>query len=513
MIIINSDILEKHAVGIQAAMNYYVNNLPTGITDQEYDILERAAEKDGLSLRDYVSQFIQGKRSHNADYIGKVEKLQVTGVMSEALREYQKSNPNIDHWLPKYDGSSLAVYYDPNSGRPIRVVTIGGSNLGGEGIDQTEKFIKYFPNLPNTGIIGLQCECLVALHHGLGDKSRQKANGLVNSSYQPLDITQFKGKDYQKYLEDFYKNNIKVQSEVDDLITLRCFRYFLDLSFPGSETTLKLGHRKVLESLPIIYNSKGDIKFCGAYTFTEFPSYIESDIWDTPTGTFLVDGVVGYTKEGICVKALKYKDAGRGEFSEVLGIQWNDQSFKGKDSWSANAIITPITVRGTTITKPTVGSIKKMVETGLSKGAKVTVILANSTIPQVNNVITPGNLDYEWPTCSCGYRMGIKDVYGSLIKCGNLKCNNRETRMRNYLSGISSFDLIDLNKLLIIDRWNWKEKTNYSEVLEGIKKNCESEEDLYNFLSGYLTTDLLRRNLKLVIYPAFITLSEYVRSH
>ena len=518
MINVPEYILEKHKVGIGAAMNYYCYNSPTGISDQDYDALEKAAWEDGLSLRDYACQFLQGQRSQNAGYIGKVEKSQVLGVMSEALSEYQKTRPEIDHWLPKYDGSSLAVYYDHLTGRPLRVVTVGGSNLGGSGVDQSEKFLKYFPDIPGTGVICLQCECLVALHHGLSEKSRQKANGLVNSSWVPLSNTEFKAghgspQEYAKYLQDFRENNEKVRTEVDSLITFRCFRYYLSPDSLYTQGTQELGHEAFLASLPIVYNSSGDIKFCGAYTFRTPGKDIESDIWETPTGTFLVDGVVGYTFGGECVRALKYKDAGRGEATEVLGIQWNNQLPKGKDSWSANAIITPVLLRGTRITKPSVGSISKMITTGISPGAKVTIILANSTIPQVSQVISPGDGNYSWPTCSCGYQIGPGDIFGSLVKCGNPKCTERENRMRKYLSGIKDPRDIDLGKLLIIDRWDWKKKTDYPVVLGEVIRiisEGQGEEALSAYLSGFLTTDLLRRNLKLVIYPAYITLSEFI---
>lgn len=521
MINVSENILLKHAAGIEAALRYYLHGLPTGISDYDYDILEKAAMEDGLSLRDYATQFIQGRRAQNADYIERVEKSQVTGVMSEALKSYQGEHPEIHHWLPKYDGSSLAVYYDPSNGRPYKVVTVGGSNLGGEGIDQTEKFLRYLPDLPRTGIIGLQCECLVAFHHGLGEKSRQKANGLVNSSYQPLGRDEFKGgkgtdKEYSKYLQEFEVNNLKVQNEIDNLITLRCFRYFLDPTHPDTSTTLALGQQRVLSGMPKIYNVSGDIKFCGAYTFQDHPEYIESDIWATPEGTFLVDGVVGYTFEGTCVRALKYKDAGRGEATEVLGIQWNNQSSKGKDSWSANALINPIQVRGTNITKPSVGSIRKMVDSGLSKGAKVTIILANSTIPQVSKVLSPGNLDFQWPVCSCGYTLGPSDIYGSLVKCGNPRCSDRESRMRKYLSSVSRWEEIDLGKLLVLDRWDWGKKTDPQVILKGISEIIDRDkgyQELEGYLSGFLTTDLLKRNLKLVIYPAYVTLYEYRQNH
>lgn len=518
MIQIPEYLMKKHAIGIQAAMNYYVYSQPTGIDDSYYDYLEVEARKDGIELRDYATQFIQGRRSMNASYITKIEKKQVSGNMCEALKEAKaKDYPGIQFWIPKYDGSSLAAYYDPTRGKCIRVVTVGGTNLGSEGIDQTEKLGKYFPDLPGTGIIALQCECLVSLEHGLGEKSRQKANGLVCSSYTPLSFEEFKfgqgtKKEYEKYLEKFKFNFQEVKDEIDKFINIRCFRYYIDSSYSSNFKTQT--YQEILQSLPVVYNSAGDIKFCGGFVFTELKEFIEKDIWTTPTGTFLIDGVVGYTKEGTCVKAFKYKSAGRGETTDVLGIKWNDQSSKGKDSWSANALITPIKVRGTEIKKPTVGSIKKMIDSGLSKGAKITVILANSTIPQVSQVIQPGNGDFEWPTCECGYKIGPLDIYGALVKCGNPECIKRETRMRSYLMKCSNFMEIDLNRLLILDRFDWSKKTNSPTILPDLLKIIQEDQGIDTFITyigSFLSTEAQKRNLTLVAKPAYKTLLEYVR--
>ena len=520
MIQIPEYLMTKHAIGIQAAMNYYVYSQPTGLDDSYYDYLENEARKDGIELRDYATQFIQGQRSMNASYITKVEKQQVPGNMCEALKNFQeKDHPEISFWIPKYDGSSLAAYYDPSRGKCVRVVTIGGTNLGSEGIDQTEKLGKYFPDLPGTGIIALQCECLVSLEHGLGEKSRQKANGLVCSSYTPLSFQEFKfgqgtQKEYLKYLEKFDLNFQEVKNEIDHFINIRCFRYYIDSSFPSNFKNLS--YKEILQSLPVVYNSAGDIKFCGGYVFETPGEFVEKDIWTTPTGTFLVDGVVGYSKEGLCIKAYKYKSAGRGETTEVLGIKWNDQSKKGKDSWSANAIINPIQVRGTEIKKPTVGSIKKMIDSGLSKGARVTVILANSTIPQVSQVIQSGNGDFEWPTCECGYKIGPIDIYGALVKCGNPNCQKREIRMRNYLNRCSDFTSIDLNKLLILDRFDWTKKTDLSILLPELQKIIRENQGIeafIDYLGSFLSTEAQKRNLNLVARPAYKTLLEYVRKN
>lgn len=506
---LSKELQEKHALGISAAMNYYVYNQPTGVSDFDYDLLEEAARKDGFELRDYATQFIQGKRVMNADYITKVEKSKVTGNMLEAIRAYQQENPEISYWLPKYDGSSLAAYYDPLTGKCKRVVTVGGTNLGAEGIDQTEKFVRYFPDLPGSGVVALHCECLVALEHGLGESSRQKANGLVCCSYVPLDKRDSSDKEYSNYLRHFSENFEKMREEVDQLITIRCFRYY-------TEDGKRHDQRAFLDSLPAVLNQRGDIKFCGGFTFTtpEAGEFVNSDIWKTDTGTFLVDGVVGYTADGTCVRALKYASAGIGESTEVLGIKWNDQSKKGKDSWSANALVNPVYIRGAEIKKPSVGSVQKMVDTGLSKGAKVTVILANSTIPQVSQVLKPGNLDFEWPTCGCGYTLGPTDIFGALVKCGNPKCTERLGRMRAYLKTVI-FGWPDLNKLLVIDRFDWTKKADLTVLwseLEPILKNDFGIERFVEALGKWLSpkSTLQRRNLELVAWPAYNSLREWM---
>lgn len=489
---ISEDILVKHSRGLEAARNYWVLNLPTGLSDREFDFLEEQARLDGLELRDYVCSEIQGARSENADYITKIPKKQVDIDMYEAIKDftenYRQETGEDLFWIPKYDGSSLAGYYDTSTGRCIKVITVGGSNLGGSGIDQTKKLCRYFPNLPGTGICAIQAECLVPLECGYGESSRQKANGLVNS----------------KFLDD----------QIDSLIAIRGFRYFIDPSYSGNKDILGLSYKEVMDRIPKIYNMSGKCKFSMGYVnrFEDLsPELVNKDVWKTDTGTYLVDGLVAYSEKGVCIQALKYKDAGRREVAEVLGIKWNNQITKGKDSWSANALITPVTVRGSKCTKPTVGSIKKMISTGLSKGAKVTIILANSTIPQVAEVLEQGNLDFEWPTCSCGHTMNPGDIFGALLKCGNPDCSERFFRMSGYLKVLKNLSDLDLDKLLVIDRFKWADKCDLGVVIPGVWKIISENsgpEALYDYLEGFMSTALQKRNLGLVIKPAYKALCQ-----
>lgn len=491
----DSKILEKWRVLIDACKAYYIDSQPTGIFDAEFDELEiRAAKEDNFFARDYVFQtYSKGTRYTNS-YIDKFKKYKVEDkLMFQAMIEFEKAYGETLLYTLKYDGTSLALYLDPLTGTPKRIVTVGNLNLSNQGIDQTWKLINFVPKKFPKGIVAIQMEAVIDINRMSDldpEKARQKANGLINSKYCDADI--------------------------NNLLTLRAYRYYTDNSEAGNNIK-SLPYWEVLRSFnTVISPIDGHILFAPADVWTldqlkKFPGYTETYKTETSTGIFLNDGWVVYNKEGICQGALKF--SGAGENSEVLktivkSIQWNSQISKGKDSWSANIIIDPVIIKGCTIKKPSAGSIGKLIKKNITPGAEVSIILANSTIPMVGDVYTPGNGDYQWPTCSCGYTMSESDVYGSLLKCGNTECTERLSRMKSYLYSLSDISKLDLNKFLVIDRFKW-EDTNIS--LEILLKCVEEGRDLdyYNYLLSFLTTDLQKRNLNLVWKASYKSLIDY----
>lgn len=489
-------ILEKWKVLIQACKNYYVDSVPTGLTDEEFDNLERKAiEEDNFYARDFVFQsYLKGTKTKNY-WIEKIKKEKVVGIsMLNALVEKRKQlNENLYCDL-KYDGSSLAIYIDPYSGIPKRVVTVGNLNIDNYGVDQTWKLLSFLPKRFPLGIAAVQCEALIDLErfNGDPDTARQKANGLINSS-KP-----------------------EALEEVNDILTLRAYRYYLD---PNCNIGLDKNqdYRYVLSQFETTRSLKdGHILFAPADSWTvdellTNPSFTETDRTKTTTGTFLNDGWVIYNRVGHCIGALKYSGAGSGTElikTTVKSIQWNDQSKKGKDSWSANIIIDPVTIKGCIIKKPSAGSVKKLIGKNITPGSVVSIILANSTIPMVGDVFKPGNGDFMWPTCSCGYKMSEKDIYGSLLKCGNPYCTERLTRMSNYLYSLPNISMIDLNKFLVIDRFKWETTgVNINQLLNFVE-NLE-DQNYYLYLKSFLNTTLQFKNLDLVWKASFKALRDY----
>ena len=114
-----------------------------------------------------------------------------------------------------------------------------------------------------------------------------------------------------------------------------------------------------------------------------------------------------------------------------------------------------------------------------------------------------------WPTCSCGYNMSEKDVYGSLLKCGNPMCTERLDRMNNYIGSLSNIkQQLDLNKLLVIDRFKWEStRINIDQLLGSVERNDPNS--YYNQLRSYLKTDLQVRNLDLVWRASYTILRSY----
>lgn len=480
---VKQETLIKWEFLIEAAKRYWIDSMPTGMEDKDFDRLElQAAREDDFFVRDYVlRKYLKGKKTQNK-YIEKIKKFKVeNGTMLDAIiKTANELGIGMDdlYCNLKYDGSSIAIYLDPENGKPVRIVTVGNTNLDNLGVDQTWKLNRLIPSNFPRGIVAIQCEALIDLNRAIGidpDHARQKANGLINSKY--------------------------CEAEVESLLTLRAYRYYLapGTVFPGKS------YKDILMEFPTKTNSlDGHVTFAPAQTWTlrelvaNTPQgFTETDRTQTNTGLFLNDGWVLYNRDGICQRALKFAGAGSGTEAIktiVRSIQWNDQSVKGKDSWSANVIVDPVVLRGSTIRKPSAGSVAKLIKNGISAGAEVGIILANSTIPMVGDVFKAGNGDYQWPTCRCGYTMGPDDVYGSNLKCGNPMCTARIERMTNYLENYGLGSAEDLNGLLVIDRFNW-ENTN---VDISVLLTMPNEEAFYEYLSSFLKTSLQKRNLALV---------------
>jgi hypothetical protein len=481
---IDKELLKKHKEVLDAARKYWVENVPTGLTDEEYDKLEKEAQKDGIEPRNVVTE--GQKRTKNADYLTKVPKIRVKlgDSMKSTIQKIHDENQGKVYWNLKYDGSSTAWYFE--NGECVRVVTAGGDNLTGMGVDQTAKLSKYAPKV-DPRIKCLHCEVLVSLDHEGVSRNRQKANGLINSTKEQL------------------------LDEIDELLNIRVFRYFSDYKIDNPI--------EFLRSIEMTKNSSGDIKFAPCQIFsTEELLSLDDKVLEgvetiTNTGTFQFDGFVAYSSEtGEVITAVKSDHGGVDELSEVVEMLWNNQVGKGKDGWSLNVKLDPpAEVKGSTIRKPSSGGVPTAIKKNITVGARVKVGLAGGTIPKVTEVVQGGNGDMCYPTCKCGYQMSEKNIFGSNLKCGNPDCEERYERMMKYLSTVSDPDNIDFNRFLVIDRFDFNKKLDPSDQLDLVNNlflivsSDELGPDHFKqMLESYIhPTGLQKKMLDLVSIPAY----------
>ena len=245
---IDERILEKWKVLIDACKAYYIDFVPTGMDVNQFDELElRAAKEDGFFARDYVLQtYSKGTRVKNS-YIEKFKKYKVTEKsMFDTMKDYEVSQGESYYYDLKYDGTSLAMYLDPTTGTPKKIVTVGNLNLDNFGIDQTWKLINFVPRKFPLGIVAIQMEAVIDTTRMTEDpeRARQKANGLINS----------------KYCDD----------EINNLLPLRAYRYYPDNSNECLELRNK-DYREVIRSFETIISPiDGHVLFAPADVCTRY---------------------------------------------------------------------------------------------------------------------------------------------------------------------------------------------------------------------------------------------------
>lgn len=94
------NLFKKHSRVLKAAEDYYVNNIPTGLSDEEYNYLEKLALDDGINPRNEAFKLLRGSWVDNADYITDVPKTQIDGSMYDAIKVFasnyiKNSNPGM----------------------------------------------------------------------------------------------------------------------------------------------------------------------------------------------------------------------------------------------------------------------------------------------------------------------------------------------------------------------------------------------------------------------------------
>lgn len=124
----------------------------------------------------------------------------------------------------------------------------------------------------------------------------------------------------------------------------------------------------------------------------------------------------------------------------LRSVEWQ----LGKERLTPVAVVDPVEIDDTTITKASLANINIIRQLGLKIGATVEIQKANEIIPQITAVIIPGKKDIEIPkTCpSCNHE--LEEVNGQLF-CRNPECPEKIAQQIAYLGSKKVLDIDGLS--------------------------------------------------------------------
>lgn len=377
-----------------AAEQFYLNlhQDKLRMSDEDYDRLAAEFEKDtGNSVKtlvDWPVNLVQDNEPEEP--LNKV--VVQDNDLNAAIEDYLDGNKN--YWCNlKYDGGAIKAIYN-EAGMLTRIQSTPDESTG---IIRTEQFWDIFPHKldPELGIKCIRGEVVVDAEV-YGMTARNKANGLINSTVNKEEINE------------------------------ECFVRWYKLTFFDGEWSAER-QRTVMDFIPIKTKIRNRMSITGekqlvndvvfkyaAIFFTkstddsEFPVGPITKFIDDPVN-FQADGVVVYHDKTI--QGFKYYYTSEA-VTTVEDIIWNKQT---NGSYSAVLKLNTIELDGKVINKASSNGVPKMMESHCGVGSKVKVILANTTIPKVIEVLEPSD-EFNVPKCECGHDLTL---IGSVMKCSN----------------------------------------------------------------------------------------------
>lgn len=472
------------------------------MSDNEFDELRKQYESEyKKSVKELVDW--ESELSIDNDPEKPLEKeIIYDNDLKHAMEEKIKSIKNdFIYFNLKYDGGGIKAIYN-ESGILQRIQSTPDEDYG---IIRTEQFWNLFPHHinPEWGVKSLRGEVLVD-PIVYGKTARNKANGLINSTVNKDEIT--KEAFIRIYRIAFHDNKWDLDRQMKVLSKLPTIRLLRNRCKTANSDEVEL---------------KNDLVFSSAYMFglDEIPS---TAIAEQKNGDiFQCDGIVMYSAlEGIKGFKFYYTDSA---ITKIKDITWNQ---KPNGSFAAVCELDPVWLDDKYISRASSNGVANLIDMQLGVGAEVKVILANTTIPKIIEVIKPST-DFKFPKCSCGYQMSEKDIYGSTLKCGNTnvcthKMNLWMPEVAGWFTGDERFidckwleecirvDPVYIGWVLHIDRWNpdnrFEESFDKDVLSEGFI-DCILNDDLDGFreliIQAFYFTELQLNILDINIATAF----------
>ena len=416
---------EEHLAAIKQADHEYYDLDNPSMSDAEYDELRRSyIDKYGAEDLNYVpggasDGFEKFKHPTPVTSLGKWTE----GIDDEAdlIKQIKKLWPV--EVQPKYDGLTVVAY--PNEDGSCRFVTRG---LGGEIGEVLPNFI---PEYEGAGVNN-------------SDYAIRGEVFITPYNFERLNLAL--AADGEKPMKNMRNAAAGLLRRKERSPYLHLLNYIV-YDLPGQDMT-PAEMRKIVKT-------ETKFNFTGGFQ-GKFIDNIIAILWVTyddiiSTKRYPVDGMVikscqqnsGYRfgntahhpRNAIAVKP------GRTIFTTVVrDVIWQ----MGRSKATPVAIVDPVEIDGATVTKASLHNAEQIKKLGLKIGAKVTIYKANEIIPQIGEVLEPGDKDIVLDVCpSCGGQ--LETINGQQF-CTNPNCKER---IAQDIAFLGQKDVLDIPGLSI----------------------------------------------------------------
>ena len=416
---------EEHLAVIKQADHEYYDLDNPSLSDAQYDELRRDyIDKYGAEDLNYVpgaaaDGFEKFKHPTPVTSLGKWTK----GVDDEADLKAQIEKLWPVEIQPKYDGLTVVAY--PNADGSCRFVTRG---LGGEIGEVLPNFIpKYEGSNVNNSDYAVRGEVFIT----------PADFDTLNSALKHY------GEEPMKNMRNAAAGLLRRKERSPYLHLLSYIVYDL----PGQDMTPA--------EMREIISEQTKFTFTDGFSFDTAKQTIEGveQIYDD------INGLHVYPIDGIVVKSCQQNSGYR--FGSTVHHPKNAVAWKpgrtiyttvvrdviwqmGRSKATPVAIVDPVEIDGATVTKASLHNAEQIRKLGLKIGAKVTIYKANEIIPQLGEVLEPGDKDIILDVCpACGGP--LKTVNGQQF-CTNPDCTER---IAQNIAFLGQKDVLDIPGLSI----------------------------------------------------------------
>jgi len=426
---------EEHLSAIKKADHEYYDMDNPSMSDADYDELRRSyIDQYGAEDLNYVpgnavDGFEKFRHPTPVTSLGKWTK----GVDDEADLKKQIEKLWPVEIQPKYDGLTVVAY--PNTDGSCRFVTRG---LGGEIGEVLPNFIpKYEGSNVNNSDYAIRGEVFITpadfdtLNSALKHYGEEPMKNMRNAA---AGLLRRKERSPYLHLLSYIVYDLPGQdmtpAEMREIISEQTKFTFTDgFSFDTAEQTIK-GVEQIyndINSLQIYPIDGIVVKSCQQNSGYRFGN------------------TAHHPRNAVAIKP------GRTIYTTVVrDVIWQ----MGRSKATPVAIVDPVEIDGATVTKASLHNAEQIRKLGLKIGAKVTIYKANEIIPQIGEVLEPGDKDIVLDVCpACG---GPLETINGQQFCTNPDCTER---IAQNIAFLGQKDVLDIPGLSIqtarkiVEKW------------------------------------------------------------